>query len=298
MALLASDIQVQMSVSCGVESTQTTLYAQLLYSIQHALDALYAEEWTWNQVIDQFTTTAPYETGTVSGSLASTTVTGNGTSWGTTWVDTYMDLNNKMHKVASYGTGGTSATLEAALDAAVAASTSYAIYYPWVTLNATLRSVTRVQPYPYDPLVMRTVAELSDLFQTHQTQSWASDFAMVTDDASKYTRIALYPFPTEGRMYDYTGFRSAPTLSASTETLIPDDYRHLLTEMALAHWWVSGDHNEQRANRCEQKSEQLKSPLKKRDGIQIHGGPRQMPSNRLQPVGPFPRPFSVYELPG
>ncbi len=38
MALTAANIQTIMGVVTGVESTQTTLYANLLYWIQHALD--------------------------------------------------------------------------------------------------------------------------------------------------------------------------------------------------------------------------------------------------------------------
>ena len=293
MALTAANIQTQVSAATGVKSTQTALYAEILYYIQHAVDDLYALEFSWAKVQSQFTTTAPYETGTISGTLASTTVTGDGTTWDTSWVDTFMDVNDKQHRVASYGST-TSATLTAALDGTVAAATSYSIYYPWVTLDTTLATLTSVVGYPHAPLRILTLDDLDDLFMFTQTQDHATCCALTTPDSAYTSRIALYPFPTEARMYSYHGYRMAPTIAdGTTELGIPTDYRGLITEMVLAYWWSIKDKNPGRAQRHEQKAGQLMRLYKPRDPKAQ--GPREIRGWRVRSLQ-RPVPYSSYEL--
>ncbi len=293
MALTAANIQTQVGAATGVKSTQTALYAEILYYIQHALDELYAMKFSWARVQDQFTTTAVYETGTISGTSGSTTVTGSGTSWSPTWVDTFMDVNNKMHRVSSYGTGGTSATLVSALDATVAASTSYGIYYPWVTLDATLAELTSVMAYPHAPLRINTIGDLDDLFMFTQKQDYATHCALVTPDTSYSSRIALYPFPTEARMYTYSGWRMAPTLSASTELGIPLDYRGLITHMTLARWWTFKDKRGDLAGYHENQASKLLGVFKPRDTQER--GPRVIRGWRVRDTK-IGVPYSDYDL--
>ena len=293
MALTAADIQAQVGAATGVKSTQTALYAEILYYIQHALDELYAFKFSWARVQSQFTTTAVYDTGTISGTSGSTTVTGAGTAWGPTWVDTFMDVNNKMHRVTSYATGGTSATLVAALDATVAASTAYGIYYPWVTLSTTLAELTSVMAYPHHPLRIDTLGDLDDLFMFTQKQQYATHCALATPDTNFNSRIALYPFPTEARMYTYHGWRMAPTVSAGTEVGIPLDYRGLLTHMTLARWWTFKDKRPNLAQHHEGQASKLLGVFKPRD-IQTKG-PRVIRGWRVRSTR-IGVPFSSYDL--
>ncbi len=295
MALLTSDVQTQMSAQCGVGTAQTALYAKLIYAIQHALDDLYARRWTWNRVRSQFTTTAPYETGTISGSAGSTTVTGSGTSWDTTWTGAYLDANSTRHQIASVGST-TALTLSAELESAVAASTAYEIHFPTVSLTATLRDLVHVSSDPYDPLAIVSPGEVMELFGGQNTGSFATHAALLAPDSNKASQILLGPWPSEARMYTYEGYRSAPTLSASTETGVPDDYRALLTELALSYWWNGvGDYAPARSQACRDRvANDLLPPRWERDKASSPG-PRTRRGWR-NTRGSFPRPYSTYDI--
>lgn len=247
MALLASTIQTIMGVVTGVESSQTTIYANLLYWIQHALDDLYARDWNFNRVSGQFTTVAPYETGTITATAGSTTVTGDGTTWDTDWVDAYIPLNGTQHHIASVESS-TSLTLSAAPEASLDAGSSYAIYFPSVELAAILARLSSVQGYPHEQLHVVTPLEADDLFLDDPTREYATHAALLSPGSTtKYSRIKLYPFPTEAAVYTYHGYRAAPTLAAGTETGIPDAMRELLVAGALQRFWASQDKQQQKS---------------------------------------------------
>jgi len=232
MALLASTIQTMMGVVTSVTSSQTAEYAKLLYWIQGALEEIYAYEWNFNRVSGQFTVTAPYETGTITATAGSTTVTGNGTSWDTGWVDAWTILGSHRHHIASVGST-TELTTTAAPDTSVDAGSSYAIYFPVVELGATIARLTHVQGYPHEPLRLVSEQEGFDLFLDDQTRDYATHAALITTGATtKYSRIMLFPFPTEAATYAYHGYRAAPTVSAGTETGVPDAMRE-----TCARWW-------------------------------------------------------------
>lgn len=274
MALLASDIQTVMGIVTGVESSQTTLYANLLYWIQHALDEIYADDWNFNRVRGQFTTTAPYETGTITATAGSTTVTGDSTVWDTSWVDAYIPLNGTRHHIASV-VSNTEITLTAAPDTSVDAGSSYAIYFPVTELAATLARLTKVQGYPHETLHIVNETEAWDLFLDDQTREYATHAALLNPGAtSKQNRIALFPFPTEAAVYSYFGYRHAPTVSASTKTGVPDAMRDLVVALALSKYWISQDKAQAKAAQWKAEAASLWGRFKSRETKA--SGPREI----------------------
>ena len=251
MALLASTLITDLQDQIG--TLDATGQGVLLKFIQRAVDYIYQyRRWSWRRLTDQFTTNAPYTTGTVTASAGSTSVTGSGSTWtsisGYATGTFYLEVNDEIHLIASIDSD-TGLTLAAGVDTALSGDT-YSIYTPVYYLDSTLAELTYIGT---DSHCQIEVLPPGEAFQWHHqevSRSYARYASLTKLDSSKNRGIALWPFPSERRVYTYTGFIEPPTLQTTTDVGTPDDFRDAIEELTLSRWWRRRDDRPDRAQQC------------------------------------------------
>jgi len=252
MALLASTIITDLQDQIG--TLNAAGQAVLLKFIQRAVDYIYQyRRWSWRRVTDQFTTTAPYTTGTVTASAGSTSVTGaDGADWttisGYATGTFYIELNSELHLIASIDSA-TGLTLAAGVDTAVSAAT-YSIYAPVYYLDSTLAELTYIGTDSHCQITIMPPGTAYDWYHQEVSRSYATHASLTKLDSSKNRGIELWPFPSERRLYHYEGFIEPPTLQTSTDVGTPDDFRDVIEELTLSRWWRRRDDRPDRAQQC------------------------------------------------
>jgi len=251
MALLASTLITDLQDQIG--TLDATGQGVLLKFIQRALDRIYQyRRWSWRRHTDQFTTLAPYETGTVTVSAGSTAVTGSGTTWtditGYNSGTFYIKLNSELHQIASI-TDATHLVLSAGVDTAVSAS-SYTIYCPVVELDVTLAELTHIGTYLNPRIDIASPGWNYEVFWGDDSRSYAQKAALTGLGPNKGRQIVLWPYPSERQVYQYEGFIAAPTLVTTTDVGCPDDFRDAIEEMTLSLWYRRRDNDMALSQAC------------------------------------------------
>ncbi len=295
MALLASTLITDLQDQIGTLSSAGQ--AVLLKFVQRAVDRVYLyRRWSWRRISDQFTTQAPYETGTVTVSVGSTDVTVAGgadltTITGYATGDFYIELNTEMHQIVPHATTAWDATtcdIKAGVDTAVSAAT-YGIYRPEARLDSTLAELTYVGTTNHDELIVLNPGECHRLFNQTRTQVYASHCSLASDaneSGTKYRRILLWPFPSERRVYSYEGYTAAPTLQTTTDVGTPDEFSDAIQELVLSRWYRTRQRDTEKARECLQEGERMLNELweaepKERGPIPFMGGKRLQRSPRF-----------------
>ena len=248
MALLASTLITDLQDQIG--SLNASGQAVLLKFVQRAVDYVYQyRRWSWRRHTDQFTTIAPYTTGTVTVSAGSTAVTGSGSTWtdisGYATGTFYIELNSELHLISSI-TDATNLVLAAGVDTAVSAAT-YSIYAPVYTLDASLSELTYIGTDGHGEIEVLAPGTAFQWYNREKSRTYATHAALVPLDSSKNRGIQLWPFPSERRLYHYEGFIESPTLETGTDVGTPDDFRDAIEELTLSRWWRTRDDRPDRA---------------------------------------------------
>jgi len=113
-----------------IVNTGSTYRSLVKDAIQWGLDII-SNSWNWPYLMQEYfiTLVAPYETGTVSVTNNSTTVTGSGTSWDTTWTNRKIRIGEEQayYRIKSVDST-TTLTLEAPYQGTTATGEDYSIY--------------------------------------------------------------------------------------------------------------------------------------------------------------------------
>ena len=269
MALLASTLITDLQTTIG--TLNATDQAVLLTHLQRAADELYQHKrWTWRRLASQFTSQAPYTTGTVTVSAGSTAVVGTSTLWaGVTDYSTgqfYIQLNGEMHHVSSI-TDNTNLVLTAGVDTAVSAAT-YGLYRSEVVLDSTLAELTAVGTQDHPNLRIVSPARARELFDGVGYQAYATHCSL-GPLSSKVRTIDLFPFPSERRVYWYEGYTDAPTLVTTTDLGCPDNFRDVVANLTLKRWFSARDFNPERASHAESAAARSLNMLAERDAPDV-----------------------------
>ena len=262
MALLASTLITDLQDQIG--SLNAAGQAVLLKFVQRAVDRVYQfRRWSWRRITDQFTTTAPYTTGTVSVTAGSTAVTGVDSVWtdisGYATGTFYIELNSELHLISSI-TDATNLVLAAGVDTAVSGDT-YSIYSPVTRLDSTLAELTYIGSDGCPEIQIKAPGLAYEMNHQITSNPYAYCASLTSLDSSKNRGILLWPFPSERRLYHYTGYIEPPTLLTTTDVGCPDDFRDVIEELTLARWYRRRDNDEQRADKCFAAGEKLLKEL-------------------------------------
>lgn len=124
-----------------VEANQATSIKLRINQIQDYI--FFLRDWEWRRKSIPMTTKPPYETGTLSITQGSRTVTGSGTTWTDAMKEGYLIVNNVSYKISSVASS-TSLRLRQPFAADSVSGVAYKIVYPSITLDPSLSGVINV----------------------------------------------------------------------------------------------------------------------------------------------------------
>ena len=127
------------------ETIESRVLESIKLRINEAQDVIfYDSDWEWRKRTFYFTTTPPYETGTISVTQNSRTVTGSGTSWSASMRVGYIVISDKLYKIQSVDST-TSLKLQTPYDGSTASGLEYKIIFPTYPLNHEISSIVAVR---------------------------------------------------------------------------------------------------------------------------------------------------------
>ena len=187
-------------------------------------EILEAHSWTRRKAEGLITTVAPYSTGTVSGSASSTTLTGASTVWTSSMANRFIRIGSGVFylKISSVESN-TSLTLEAALPAAVSASTTYSIFQHVYALPSDFGRLTSITS---DSRLVESSQEDLDRLDPYRnaTSTYPERYSIRGLDTSSNYEIEFYPVPSSATIirFDYLKTNSLAS-SDSSSPLYPSE---------------------------------------------------------------------------
>lgn len=123
---------------------ETRVNDSIKLRINEVQDAIfYNEDWEWRKRTFYRTTKAPYETGTISVTQGSRTITGSATAWPNTIRNGYLVISDKFYKIDEQ-LSGTSLKIKAPYDSDNATGLSYKIVFSDIDMPHELSSIVNI----------------------------------------------------------------------------------------------------------------------------------------------------------
>lgn len=123
------------------ETIETRVLDSIKLRINEVQDVIFFDQdWEWRKRTFYKTTKAPYETGTITITQNSRSVTGSGTTWIDSMKVGYLLINNKAYKIESINSI-TTLKLAAPMDQESGSGLEYKVIFPDVPLNHEISSI-------------------------------------------------------------------------------------------------------------------------------------------------------------
>lgn len=221
------------------ETIDPAVLTSIKLRINEAQDVIfYDQDWEWRKRRFSKTTRAPYETGTISVTKNSRTVTGSGTTWTDSMKEGYVLLNGRDYKISEI-VNSTSLKLTSPFDKDTASGASYKIIFPDITLNHEISAITNVW-HNGSPITPKHINKLS-LFRTSTSLplecamagGTIEDFysvgtVAVTSGSSTVTGTGTtWTDSMEGRSFfvrEFARMYTIKTVSSSTSLTLTENY--------------------------------------------------------------------------
>jgi len=166
------------------------------------------------------TISAVYSTGTVSGTSASTTITGASTVWVTGHTGWKMKINGNDEVYTFTWTNATSGTLSPALTATIAASTTYVLFQDTYSLASDYDRLVIPPGFYYD--YGGSKVQISEKFNKDWYKGWTASSTLLPvsyrvfgrDSTNLYWQVQFSPPITTGKKISYEYY---PSLADMTE---------------------------------------------------------------------------------
>lgn len=258
---LYTDLQNRVRVQTGVSATENQA-KRYINIANHDIYIGFAEAMPWAERQATLTTHPDYNTGTLTATQGSTTITGSGTAWNTNNAlgeanmraggKIVIDGGKEVYEISAVASD-TSATLTTAFIKATAAGASYSYFEDEYSLHADFLRPVSVTSFDINgeiELISRTlfrsryprnktvnkpiIATLVDgSFGSNTTPVRKVRFAPPPDDAYLYD----YAFITNKLAVDASGTELTDLSADTDEPIIPAAYRHAIVFHALYHWY-------------------------------------------------------------
>lgn len=176
-------------------------------------------DWQRQAVEGTIQTVAPYETGTVSLTNGSNSVTGTGTTFTSAMTGRQFTASGRDEAYTFTYVGATSGTLDRTYEGDTDTESTYSIEQPVYALPSTARLVTAVTPFDTGkPLERRSRGELLARIRVSGTpQEWA----LHMDSSGNLLQVILWPTPDEVTSFRVSYAIEAPAWATTSATLLP-----------------------------------------------------------------------------
>lgn len=235
-----TDLQTEVYDHVGLDSNDSnnqTRVKRWLNYVQQDIQSRWP--WPWAYGRESVVTVADYNTGTVTVSSGSTSVTGNGTNFATSVDTTYFiqfQGSNDWYNIASRG-GSTSLTLATAYAPSTNLTAgSYTLRKFFYSLSSSADEVVDVRnwgtPLKLVQCDLRTIDLINPLVQS---SSPGYAYMMFGVDSSGNLQFMPYPFPNDARLFEFrTKKRAVDMVNSGDPPAIPNKYAHVIAWGAIA----------------------------------------------------------------
>lgn len=210
--------------------------------IDRIIRAYKGGRWSFDTTMAYLDVPAVYQTGTISISNASATLTGSGTAWQTAGVDSdwVVIINSVEYPVSSVG-GETSITLGTNyVGSDIAAGTTYTAYKRQFSLASDVERLYRVWNLTNQRrMYAKTAMAREDSVVYSASTGTPTQYTLFGVDSNNNKRIKIYP-PSSALakiMYAYESRTTVVTAISSTVDL-PDEFRETFAQGVLARLMV------------------------------------------------------------
>ncbi len=132
------------SLHNAVDTIDDNVLASIKLRINQVQDFIfYHKRWEWRKRRYYFTCRAPYETGTITATQNSVTVTGSGTTWADSMKDGYIVIKSRPYKISRIAST-TSIKLAAPYPDSTEAGLTYKIIFPHYRVNPNFSSIVNI----------------------------------------------------------------------------------------------------------------------------------------------------------
>ncbi len=217
----------------GISDTDVeTVAKQALNDILEEICQAYNFSWLYGD--SSFITAAPYETGTVSVTEGSATVTGSGTTFTSAMVGRKFYCEDATYVILAR-VSATEITLSTVYAGDTGSGLTYKIYQDEYSLASDVEDVIslRQENDPYK--LIKWGVEIVDKYYPQRTSyGYPSIYSIIGYDSSGYIKVSLYPIPNQARNIYYRYKKRVTEMSLDADTpIVPLRFRWVLAKGAL-----------------------------------------------------------------
>ncbi len=226
-------IKTDVMAKIGIDDTDVeTVVDQALNDILQEICQSYNFSWLYGD--SSFITVLPYNTGTVTATEGSATVTGDGTTFTSAMVGRKFQCENATYVISAY-VSGTEVTLSTDYAGAGGAGLTYKIYQDEYSLSADVEDILSMRQ-ENDPqkLTKWGIENLDKYYPQRNAFGYPAIYSIIGYDSSGYMKVAVYPIPAQARnIYYRFKYRVTEMSTDLDEPIVPLRYRWIIAKGAL-----------------------------------------------------------------
>jgi len=228
-----ANIKTAVLEKIGITDTDVeTVVKQALNDVLEEICQAHNFSWLYGNL--SFITVKPYETGTVSVTEGSATITGTDTVWVEGMVGRKFYCGGATYVVATF-VSTTSMTLTTVYAGDSGSGLTYKIYQDEYSLASDVEDILAVRQENYPQrLVKRDIEFMDKYYPLRNSFGYPSMYSIIGYDSTDYIKIAVYPIPNQARNIYYRYKKRVIEMSADNSTpIVPLRYRWVLAKGAL-----------------------------------------------------------------
>lgn len=228
-------VNIKTAVLAKIGITDTDVEIVVKQALNDVLQEIcQASNFSWLYGDSSFITAKPYETGTVSVTEGSATITGSGTTWSSAMVGRKFYCGNATYEIATF-VSTTSMTLTTVYAGDSASGATYKIYQDQYSLASDVEDVLAMRQENWPSKIQKVGIEVLDNYYPQRNSfGYPCVYSIIGYDSTGYIKVAVYPIPNQARniYYRYKKRVIEMTLDADTP-IVPLRYRWVLAKGAL-----------------------------------------------------------------
>lgn len=228
-------VNIKTAVLAKIGITDTDVETVVKQALNDVLqEVCQASNFSWLYGDSSFITTKPYETGTVSVTEGSATITGSGTVWVAGMVGRKFYCADATYKISAY-VSATELTLSTVYAGASGSGLTYKIYQDEYSLASDVEDILAMRQENNPQKINKVgVEEMDRYYPQRNSFGYPSIYSIIGYDSTGYIKVAVYPVPNQARNIYYRYKKRVIEMSLDTDTsIIPLRYRWVLAKGAL-----------------------------------------------------------------
>jgi len=217
-------------------------YANLTAVMMHILKRA---EWSFMQKSGTLATVDAYNTGTVSVTNGSTSITGSGTTWTSSMTGRKIAIDNSTVEYTFTYVSATSGTLDRNYEGSTDSGLSHIIYQDVYALASDFNKMLVLRDATNNVVMGEwTIEQIEEFYSAAGAAGTPTRYALFGEDSSGYPQVRLYPAPGDVISYAYQYLKQPTVMGGEADLLdTPPKYDHVvIAHLAAMYTQKPEDH--------------------------------------------------------